>query len=58
MSITNLVDDEKITMIQGVNGIRLCEEVWMKKGLKDCVDKDMPSGYSAGLPLASGDITD
>ena len=56
MSITNLVDDEKIMMIQGVNGIRLCEEAWMKNGVRDCADKDTPSGYSAGLSLASGEI--
>ncbi len=30
MSFTNLIDYDSITMIQGVDGIRLCEESWMK----------------------------
>lgn len=30
MSFTNLIDYGSITMIQGVDGIRLCEESWMK----------------------------
>ena len=31
MSITNLIDYDNITIVQGVNGIRLCEETWMKE---------------------------
>lgn len=31
MSITNLIDYDNITIVQGVNGIRLCEEAWMKE---------------------------
>lgn len=31
MSITNLIDYDNITIVQGINGIRLCEETWMKE---------------------------
>lgn len=29
MSVTNLINDEKMTILQGVNGICLCQESWM-----------------------------
>lgn len=29
MSVTNIIDDPNVTIVQGVNGIRLCEEGWM-----------------------------
>ena len=33
MSFTNLIEDGGISIIQGVGGIRLCEEEWMKSGI-------------------------
>ena len=29
MSITNFINSEASTIVQGVNGIRLCQESWM-----------------------------
>lgn len=29
MSITNFINEQDVTIIQGVNGIRLCEESWI-----------------------------
>ncbi|WP_200880420.1 hypothetical protein [Porphyromonas sp. COT-052 OH4946] len=29
MSVTNIIDDERVTIVQGVNGILLCQEFWM-----------------------------
>lgn len=33
MSFTNLIEDGGISIIQGVGGIRLYEEEWMKSGI-------------------------
>lgn len=30
MSYTNSINDETIIIMQGIGGIRLCEEAWMK----------------------------
>ena len=29
MSVTNIIDDERVTIVQGVNGILLCQKSWM-----------------------------
>lgn len=34
MSITKIINDENITLVQGVDGICLCEESWATEGLK------------------------
>jgi len=31
MSVTSIIDDGKVTIVQGVNGILLCKESWMNK---------------------------
>ena len=31
MSVTEIIDEENITIVQGVNGILLYKEVWMKE---------------------------
>ena len=31
MSYTNYINDEKVTIVQGVGGIRMCCESWMKR---------------------------
>lgn len=31
MSITTVIDEENITIVQGINGILLYKEEWMKK---------------------------
>ncbi|WP_257998830.1 hypothetical protein [Hoylesella buccalis] len=35
MSITTIIDEENITIVQGINGIMLYKEEWMKKTNKD-----------------------
>lgn len=35
MSVTNIIDERNVTIIQGVDGICLCEESWMKKKSKN-----------------------
>lgn len=29
MSVTNFINEENVTIVQGIDGIRLCEESWM-----------------------------
>ena len=31
MSITTVIDEENVTLVQGINGIMLFKEEWMKK---------------------------
>ena len=33
MSITNIICNGEITLVQGVNGLFLCEESWVEKPL-------------------------
>ncbi len=35
MSFTTLVNEDNVTLVQAVGGIRLCQEAWMKKELSD-----------------------
>ncbi len=35
MSVTKIIDEENITLVQGVNGILLHEEDWMKEKEED-----------------------
>ena len=35
MSITTFIDEENVTIVQGINGIMLYKEEWMKKKNKD-----------------------
>lgn len=35
MSITNIINNEKITLIQGVDGLFLCEESWVTQGRRN-----------------------
>lgn len=34
MSVTNFINEENITIVQGINGIRLCEESWMRPSIE------------------------
>lgn len=34
MSVTKIIDEENITIVQGVNGILLHQEGWMKEKAK------------------------
>ncbi|SUB88807.1 Uncharacterised protein [Porphyromonas macacae] len=45
MSVTNLIDDERVTIVQGVNGICLCRESWMMEK-KD--SETLPYGNATG----------
>lgn len=48
MSITNFINSEASTIVQGVNGIRLCRESWMtektRKGAERCEPASQPGG--------------
>ena len=35
MSITTVIDEENVTIVQGINGIMLYKEEWMKKTDED-----------------------
>lgn len=39
MSVTNFINSDDFTIVQGVNGIRLCQESWMseKAALKEII---------------------
>ncbi|WP_199733836.1 hypothetical protein [Alloprevotella sp. OH1205_COT-284] len=34
MSVTNIIDEEEVTIVQGVNGILLCRESWMNDSIE------------------------
>ncbi len=34
MSVTNFITDERVTILQGVNGIQLCQESWMTEKMR------------------------
>ncbi len=51
MSFTNLIDYDSITMIQGVDGIRLCEESWMKTRF-DNKTEPLSISYGEGQTLS------
>lgn len=36
MSITNIICNGEITLVQGVNGLFLCEESWVTQSRKIC----------------------
>ncbi|WP_255416437.1 hypothetical protein [Prevotella sp. OH937_COT-195] len=40
MSVINFINEENITLIQGVNGICLCNEGWMMQRKRDCKDME------------------
>lgn len=45
MSITHLINDEEITLVQGVNGLFFCEESWIamrKKAQQQTANTDSP----------------
>lgn len=37
MSVANFIDEENITLVQGIDGICLCEESWMKPSEKSYI---------------------
>lgn len=49
MSVTNIIDDERVTIVQGVNGILLCQESWMADK-SDRWDRNHPSATNATEP--------
>lgn len=42
MSITNIINNKNVTMIQGINGIRFCEESWAKQRRETLPEKFSP----------------
>lgn len=53
MSITNFIDNDDITLVQGVNGICLCEESWIKREAgrqpAECVENTLDGGAERRL---------
>ena len=41
MSIINIINNEQITLIQGVGGLFLCEESWVTQNKKKALDKNI-----------------
>lgn len=46
MSVTNIINNEELTLVQGVGGLFLCEESWITQNrrniyCKDISDKEM-----------------
>jgi hypothetical protein len=46
MSVTNIINNEELTLVQGVGGLFLCEESWITQNRrntyrKEISDKDM-----------------
>ena len=40
MSILNFISDEDVTLVQGVNGLFLCEESWISQRRKTILEKE------------------
>ena len=40
MSITNIICNGEITLVQGVNGLFLCEESWVTQSRKSALNKE------------------
>jgi len=40
MSILNFISDEDVTLVQGVNGLFLCEESWILQRRKTILEKE------------------
>lgn len=46
MSVTNIINNEELTLVQGIGGLFLCEESWVTQNRrnthrKEISDKDM-----------------
>ena len=48
MSITNFINSEASTIIQGVNSIRLCQESWMIERSIKQTERRKPAVQSGG----------
>ena len=40
MSITNIISNDEVTLVQGVNGVFLCEESWTTQSRKSALHKE------------------
>lgn len=40
MSITNIISNDEVTLVQGVNGLFLCEESWVTSSRKATLSKE------------------
>lgn len=40
MSITNIINDDEVTLVQGVNGLFLCEESWITESRKTLLSQE------------------
>ena len=52
MSITNFINSEASTIVQGVNGIRLCRESWMTAKTRKGAERCEPASQSGGKRTA------
>ncbi len=41
MSVTNIINNEKLTLVQGVGGLSLCEESWVKQNRRNSHRKEI-----------------
>lgn len=39
MSVTNIIHNEELTLVQGVGGLFLCEESWVMQNRRPAVTK-------------------
>ncbi len=41
MSVTNIINNEELTLVQRVGGLFLCEESWITQNLRNTYRKDI-----------------
>ena len=65
MSITNIISNGEITLVQGVNGLFLCEESWVISSRKATVPKEVlnkeiikPKNERADIEYPQADLPD
>ena len=46
MSITNIICNGEITLVQGVNGLFLCEESWVTQSRKSALPREASVSYT------------
>ena len=56
MSITNFINSETVTIVQGVNGIRLCRESWMTGRERKRTEPCEPAAQSGGEAIEQNEV--
>ena len=47
MSIINIISNDELTLVQGVNGLFFCEESWVTQSMKRLISKSNCFSYRA-----------